>query len=49
MKTHWVIYVKWRTIVKWKRRMKLDSEPGQPEYTYQYASNGRRLNTELDR
>jgi hypothetical protein len=43
MKTHWMIYVKWHTIVKWKGRMDLDSEPGQREYPFQYASNGRRF------
>ena len=36
-----MIYVKWRTIVEWKRRMKPDREPGQREYPFQYASNGR--------
>ena len=41
MQTHWMIYVKWRTIVEWKRRMKPDREPGQREYPFQYASNGR--------
>ena len=38
-----MIYVKWHTIVKWKRRTNLDSEPGQREYPFQYASNGRRF------
>ena len=43
MKNHWMIYVKWNTIVKWKRNMDHRSEPGQQNYPYQYASDGPRF------
>lgn len=42
MAKHWMIFVKWTTILRWKRRM-LDAATHGGDYPYQYSSDNKRF------